>query len=122
MDYTIIGSGVNLASRLESAASPGEVLISYETYALVKDKIFCENLGTIDAKGIPHPVETYQVVDAYENLEKEQNLIHEDFPNFNLKINLEELSVDERSRAVAALSRALDTLGDSEEAAVKTGG
>jgi class 3 adenylate cyclase len=120
MDYTIIGSGVNLASRLESAASPGEILISFETYAMVKDKILCENLGIINAKGIPHPIETYQVVDAYENLGREQDVIHEDFPNFNLNINLEELSVDERSRAVAALSRALDTLGDSEDVAVKT--
>jgi hypothetical protein len=111
---------VNLASRLENAASPGEILISFETYAMVKDKILCENLGTINAKGIPHPIETYQVVDAYENLGKQQDVIHEDFPNFNLKINLEELSVDERNRAVAALSRALDTLGDSEDVAVKT--
>ena len=66
MDYTIIGSGVNLASRLESAASPGEILISYETYANVKDEIHCEEFGDITVKGISHPVETYQVVDTYE--------------------------------------------------------
>jgi class 3 adenylate cyclase len=35
MDYTIIGSGVNLARRLEQMAPPGEILISYETYAHV---------------------------------------------------------------------------------------
>jgi len=32
LDYTIVGGGVNLASRLETAAEPGKILISYETY------------------------------------------------------------------------------------------
>ena len=37
MDYTIIGGEVNLAARLESQADPDGILISYETYAHVKD-------------------------------------------------------------------------------------
>jgi class 3 adenylate cyclase len=122
LDYTIIGSGVNLASRLESAASSGEILIAYETYALVKDEILCKNFGEITVKGISHPVETYQVVDAYENLGRESDVIHDEFPNYNLTIKLEEMSSDERSRAVASLSRALDKLGQSEDVAVKTVG
>ena len=42
LDYTIIGGEVNLASRLESSAEAGEILISHETYALIKKQIFCE--------------------------------------------------------------------------------
>ncbi|MBF0219852.1 MAG: hypothetical protein HQL49_10050, partial [Gammaproteobacteria bacterium] len=41
MDYTIIGSYVNLASRLEQHAQPDQILITHETYLLVKDKINC---------------------------------------------------------------------------------
>ena len=66
MDYTIIGGGVNLASRLETAATPGEILISYETRAHVKDKIQCEDHGEVNVKGIAYPVATYQVVDSHE--------------------------------------------------------
>ena len=43
MDYTIIGSHVNLASRLQSYAEPGTILVSHETYALVKDAIAAQD-------------------------------------------------------------------------------
>ena len=65
MDYTIIGGGANTASRLESAAQPGEILISYETFANIKDEILCEEEGQIDVKGIAYPVATYRVVDRF---------------------------------------------------------
>jgi hypothetical protein len=77
----------------------------------VKDQIHCEKFGDITVKGISHPIETYRVVDAYESMGREREFIRDDFPNFNLNIDLEELSADEHSRAMAALSRALDKLG-----------
>jgi class 3 adenylate cyclase/HAMP domain-containing protein len=115
MDYTIIGGGVNLASRLESAATPGEILLSYETYAQVKDQIECEEHGEIDVKGIAHPVSTYQVVDTYDNLGKHRQLIREDHPNLKLDLDLDAMSVDERSRAATVLQRVLDRLSPLEQ-------
>lgn len=41
MDDTIIGGEVNLASRLETACPPSEIVISCETYAHMKDVICC---------------------------------------------------------------------------------
>jgi len=115
MDYTIIGSGVNLASRLESAATPGEILISHETYALVRNEVFCEEVGSIEVKGISHPVETYRVIDLDANLQKDRGMVLENFPNFNLEIDLEKMSSDEQGRAVLALRRALDKLDRSNK-------
>ena len=37
LDYTVVGAAVNLASRLESAATPSGILVSEETYFQVKD-------------------------------------------------------------------------------------
>ena len=49
-------------------------------------------------------------------------MIQDKFPNYNLTINLEELSADQRSRAVASLSRALEKLGQPEDVTVKAVG
>jgi adenylate cyclase len=61
MDYTIIGAEVNLAARIEAAADPGGILISYPTYALVRDFVRAEERGSIDAKGIRREVRVFAV-------------------------------------------------------------
>jgi len=47
MDYTVLGSAVNLASHLESIAQPNEIVISEDTYNLVESHVNCtkKNLG-----------------------------------------------------------------------------
>jgi class 3 adenylate cyclase len=52
MDYTIIGAEANLAARLQSAAEPGRIVLSYETYALVRDRVSAHALDEIRMKGI----------------------------------------------------------------------
>lgn len=110
MDYTIIGGGVNLASRLESAADSGEILISYETYAQVSDQIFCNERGTIDVKGIAYPVATYQVVDLYENVSEEEQPVRVQNPNLTLDLNPTGMTDEERQEATELLQRALSRL------------
>jgi class 3 adenylate cyclase len=62
MDYTIIGSAVNLAARLESAADPGKILISRETWSLVKDVVIAKEMPSLRVKGIAHPVAVYELL------------------------------------------------------------
>jgi class 3 adenylate cyclase len=110
MDYTIIGGGVNLASRLEHAAPPGGILISYETYAHVKDEVYCEPRGHLEVKGIAYPVAIYEVVDLYENLGEDRHLIHEDHPSIKIALDLDALSVEQRREAASILQSVLDRL------------
>ncbi len=117
MDYTIIGGGVNLASRLEAATTPGEILISYETYAHVRDRIQCEERGQISVKGIAHPVSTYQVVDTYAHLAAERGSIHEERPSLRLDLDLDAMSADDRGHAAGVLREALDRLSALDRAA-----
>ncbi|MBX3581077.1 MAG: adenylate/guanylate cyclase domain-containing protein [Rhizobiaceae bacterium] len=61
MDYTIIGAEANLAARLQSIAPAGGIMMSYETYAHVRDLIDAEAGEPISMKGISRPVVPYLV-------------------------------------------------------------
>ena len=110
MDYTIIGGGVNTASRLESLALAGEILISYETFAHVRDQILCEEHGEIEVKGIAYPVATYQVVNTFANLGHLRQHFREEHPNVTLDLDLEAMTSGDRSQAEKILRRGLDLL------------
>ena len=61
LDYTVIGNQVNVASRLESNAKAGQILISQRTYSSVSDMVEADKIGEISVKGIHNPVTTYNV-------------------------------------------------------------
>src|SRR5262249_52404339 len=98
-----------------------EILISYETYAHVRDQIRCEERGHISVKGIAYPVATYQVVDTYESLATEHMFIHEERPNLRLDLDLDAMSADDRAQAAATLRDALDRLAALDTATTTVG-
>ena len=61
LSYTVLGAAVNLASRLESNAPPGSILISKAVAERVQDHVYLSDHGTIDAKGFADPVATFLV-------------------------------------------------------------
>ncbi len=58
---TMMGSAVNLAARLESAATPGGILISQNTYLHVRGIFDLYPGKSITAKGFPEPIQVFQV-------------------------------------------------------------
>lgn len=61
MDYTVIGDTVNVADRIQSAASGGEILISTLTYKEVSDTFTCRKLPPITVKGRQKPIHIFKV-------------------------------------------------------------
>ena len=112
MDYTIIGGEVNLAARLEANADPGGILMSYETYALVKDLVETEARKTLQVKGIRREVKPYAVIGILDNHEQNQHVIRQGYSGFDLFLNLDKLSADDREKAKQDLSAALNRLSD----------
>lgn len=106
MDYTIIGQEVNLASRLESSAEAGEILISAETYNLVKDKIMCRLKGKVEMKGFSQPVNTYQVIDFRRDLGANPSFIEHDSEGFSLYLDTQKVKSYDKDRIADALETA----------------
>jgi hypothetical protein len=58
-DNDIFGEVVNVAARMQSAATPGDVLLTESTYQAVREYARCTELGKIQAKGIKDPITAY---------------------------------------------------------------
>jgi len=66
MDYTAIGDTVNVASRLQSVAEPGTILVSRSLYDLTQPLFHFRELGSIRVKGRVEPVEIFEALSPRE--------------------------------------------------------
>lgn len=112
LDYTVLGTHVNLASRLESAANPGEILLSHESWSLVKDTVLCTNKGMVEAKGFSYPIEVYQVIDLRKNLGSNQTYFEATTEGFSMHLDLDKVRNYERDKVVQDLEKAIESLKD----------
>ncbi len=63
IEYTVIGNHVNVASRLATNASPGQILITDRTMAAVRDHVVATELETMTLKGVQRPLRIFEISD-----------------------------------------------------------
>lgn len=61
LEYTVIGSNANLASRIQAQASPGGILVGHATWALVRTRFRLSPAGDLSAKGFYKKTPVYSV-------------------------------------------------------------
>ncbi|HEX4277213.1 MAG TPA: GAF domain-containing protein [Bryobacteraceae bacterium] len=103
MDYTIIGDGVNLASRLESACKQysARVLISEMTYKRLKGTYRVREVDRVVVKGKTEAVGVYEVLDYH---------TPESFPNLSDVLQCYREGLDQYRRQ--EWDKALSSLGE----------
>lgn len=62
----VIGDTPNLAGRLQTLASPNQMVVAGSTHNLLKGLFDCKSLGAHDLKGFDEPVTCYEVVGEHE--------------------------------------------------------
>jgi len=110
LDYTVLGTHVNLASRLESASEPGEILISHESWALIKDAIMCRDKGNIRVKGFSHPIKVYEVIDFRRDLGKKQSFFEHSSEGFSIHLDLDKVRNFDKEQVLRTLEEATEQL------------
>ena len=110
MDYTVIGAEVNLAARLEQMGEPDGILLSYETYALVRDEFDAEERPPIRARGISSEIRCFAVKNIAEHIRDNRQFLVKEQPGMRLTVNLAKLTPARRQAAIADLENVIELM------------
>ncbi len=110
LNYTIVGGQVNLANKLHAMADEDQILISYETYALLDEQVACEKQEEVVVTGQEYPVQTYNVLDTYERLNQKMQSWKHKSAGAQLSVDFHRLQEAEKLRLVTSIQKAIDRL------------
>ncbi len=116
MSYTVIGKEVNLASRLESAALPNQILVSDATYEYIAYEHACIK-QKVSLKGLEDITRCWQVLDPDESSLTGFHWIDYDLPGFNLHLNLRDANSNDYEQIKQYLTHTLDKIKNQEKQA-----
>jgi adenylate cyclase len=112
MDYTVIGGEANLAARLQALAESGAIIMSYETYALVRDIVRARALEPIAVKGISRDVVPYVVEGTAAEPNEGPRVINSQTKGVDVFVDLEAVDASSVEQVRAVLEEAITALDE----------
>ena len=107
LDYTAVGHAVNVASRLQTQAEKGGILLDNETYHLVKQEVGPAEEVHLSVKGIAKPVRAFSIKPCGDS---KLGMIGIHAPGVQVSIEVDALSEEDRVATAKVLKSALDRL------------
>jgi len=81
LEYNIVGSAVNIASRLQALAPEGGIMITSRTRALLQNPIMCQGPESVKLKGFEKDIEVYAIhPDSIDSRLHGNVMVHRDPP------------------------------------------
>ena len=112
MDYTVIGSEANLAARLQALAEPGAIVMSYESYALVRNIVRARAGAPITVKGIARDVVPYVIEEVVAEPGDGPRVINSQTKGVDVFVDLEALDDSSAEQARLVLEEAITALDE----------
>ena len=91
MDYTVIGSPVNVAARLQEKCRPNGILVSHSTQALSKGTYRFQSVGPLKLKGIGDERESYSVLFDYDAIDENEKNANGSLASMRARLSTVEL-------------------------------
>jgi adenylate cyclase len=110
MDYTIIGAAMNLAARLQTIAEPGSIIVSEETFTLVRDIVAGRPLPAVTVRGFRDAIVPYVIDELHEATGEDRHVFAEHACGLDLYLDLDRVDEREADRLRGVLTDALDAL------------
>jgi adenylate cyclase len=108
LDYTICGTPVNLAQRMQTHAAPDGILVSEGTYSLLDGAFPAVEAGTIRLKGISRPVKAFDILTS--DSDDEDRYVQVRNRGMQIFLDLDRLDPTTGETALAALDEARSRL------------
>jgi class 3 adenylate cyclase len=104
LDYTIIGSEVNIAARMEGVAKPDGIVMTSETYALVSDYFNAVQLDPVHLKGIARNIRPYELQGILDKSGAEKSVISHETDIYKIFIDVSRLNGEARDEVLEKLN------------------
>ncbi len=113
MEYTIVGAEANLAARLQSIAEPGNIVVSYETFAFVRDFVAAQPLAPITMKGISREITPYAIAGILDSGSENIAVFSQHLTGVDFYLNAEMIGANNAPQVRKVLQDALNALDRS---------